>query len=127
MTTKLRTIQTDPETLKGVVSEVVEEQLKKQKELDTNSDRIQKILKRDSIAAEVNKKSKDEHDTCPNCHDEFEKLDDITKVCKGCNSVLVPKGENYLLCDDCGGVVPSSFLGTNKPCPHCGGTKVSLP
>jgi len=124
---ELRAIQTDPSTLKNVVSEVVEEQLKKQKELDNKDEQIQKILKRDSIAAKANKKSKDEHDTCPNCHSDFEKLDDTTKVCKGCNSVLVPKGENYLLCDDCGGVVPSSFLGTNKPCPHCGGTKVSLP
>ena len=125
--TKLRAIQTDPETLKGVVSEVVEEQLKKQKELDTNSDRIQKILKRDSIAAEVNKKSNDEHDTCPNCHDAFEKLDDTMSKCVGCGSITIKKGANYLICESCGGMIPISYAGTDKPCPHCGGTKARKP
>ena len=125
--TELRAIQTDPSTLKNVVSEVVEEQLKKQKELDNKDKQIQKILKRDSIVAEVNEKSKDEHDTCPNCHSGFEKLDETMSRCVGCGSTAIKKGAEYLICEDCNGMVPISYAGTDKPCPNCGGTKARKP
>lgn len=124
---ELRAIQTDPDTLKTVISDVVQEQLNRQKEMNKKDEQIQKILRKEAIAAEVNKKPKESHDFCPNCQDEFEKLDDTVKVCKGCGSTVVKKGESFFVCDTCGGTVPTSFLNTNKPCPHCGGTKVSKP
>ena len=124
---EIRAIQTDPDTLKTVVSEVVEEQLKKQKELENKDKQIQKILKRDSVASEANKKSKENHDTCPNCHNDFEKLDDTMSKCTSCGSTAIKKGAGYLICEDCNGMIPISYEGTDKPCPHCGGTKARKP
>ena len=125
--TKLRAIQTDPDTLKGVVSEVISEQLKKQKELESKDEQIQKILKRDSIATKANEKSKDKHDTCPNCHSDFEKLDSTMSKCTSCGSTTITKGAEYLICETCNGVIPISYEGTDKSCPHCGGTKARKP
>ena len=129
---KLRVLQTSQddlrEALMPVVSDVVKEQFARSKELDKNEERVQKILKRDSIAAEVNKSKEHNHDNdCVNCHSAVTKLDDTMTYCKDCGSTTIVKGAEYLICEDCGGFVPVSFVGTNKPCPRCGGTKVRKP
>ncbi len=132
MAKKIKVLQTSQDDLREalipVVSDVVKEQFARSKELDKNEERVQKILKRDSIAAEVNETKKHSHDdNCPNCHGDVNKLDDTMSICKDCGSTTITKDAEYLICEDCGGFVPVSFVGTNKACPHCGGTKVRKP
>jgi len=143
MTKKIKVVQMGTDTLENVVRNVFTENeeriitnvntaventmaasFSKQSEIEKKQQQIDKILRRDSVAKEANKKV--EHDnSCPNCHSEIEKLGDGIGICKDCGTTTLEKGAKVgLLCDTCGGIVPESFVGTDKNCPHCGGVGV---
>jgi len=124
MAKKLKVVQMGEDTLKSIVRDTFQEELGKQSEVKKKQQQIDKILKRDSVAKEANKKVVHD-DSCPNCHSEIEKLGDGIGVCTDCGITTLEKDTKIsLLCDTCGGIVPESFVGTDKNCPHCGGTGV---
>lgn len=115
----MRVVQTDPDKLKEIVNQSVNEALKKQEE---NFERkkqeieIKKVLKPEKLHSHK--------EICPGCENKVKDLGDGISICEGCGTTVIAKDSKYLTCVDCEKPVPESFLHTGKNCPHCGGQKV---
>jgi len=132
----LRVVGTDVEELKNIVSEVVDNRLQDQDNRKKKEEHINKILKKDEMLREkretpvveilkpeipiVETPKKHEH-SCPSCKSSFKKIADDFEICTDCGTtdLKIKKGQKLAICNNCGGLIPESFIGTKNNCPHC--------
>lgn len=122
---EVEVVQATNEQLKNIVKDVVSTEFAQEKDRLKKEEHINKVLKKDTV---IDKKSKQHthDDFCPGCSSAIEDLGSGVHKCTGpnCGQMSLDKGAEFVICADCGGIVPKSYLGTDKGCPNCGGSKV---
>jgi len=123
---KVNVVQTSKQDLEDIVSGVLEKTLAQDADKKRKEEHINKVLKKDTIVDKKNKLHKHD-DICPGCSvGTLESLGSGVHKCTGpnCGQMSLDKDAEFVICPDCGGIVPKSYLGTEKGCPNCGGSKV---
>lgn len=138
---KLTLVGTDVDEIRDIVGGIVKDEFRAEEDRKKKEKHINKVLKKDEMldkkrrqidvevpkvevpkveAPEVEKPKKHVH-SCPSCNASFEKIDDGFEICKDCGTadITLKKGQKMAICNNCGGVIPESFIGVNKNCPHC--------
>ena len=127
---KLTLVSANVDEIKNIIGEVVgkevDNKLRAQEDRKKKEEHINKALKKDEMLGEKRKQKVDEQSkkhvhSCPSCNASFEKLGDGFEICKDCGTtdITLKKGQKMAICNNCGGVIPESFIGTDNNCPHC--------
>ena len=128
---EVEVVQATNEQIGNIVKDAVSAEFAQEKDRQKKEDHINKVLKKDTVVDKRNKvdnknKLHTHDDFCPGCSSAIEDLGSGVHKCTGpdCGQMSLDKGAEFVICADCGGIVPKSYVGTDKGCPNCGGSKV---
>lgn len=123
---EVEVVQATNEQIGNIVKDAVSAEFAQEKDRQKKEDHINKVLKKDSVVDKKTRQHKHD-DLCPGCSvGTLKDLGSGVHKCTGpnCGQLSLDKDADFVICADCGGIVPKSYLGTDKGCPNCGGSKV---
>lgn len=124
---KVKGVLTDDIELQKIINQAIDERDKKRKEEEEEEPKKTAIKKKELDHDHNHNHAKDEHEDCPYCSAAVKELGDGISLCPSCGTKTVKKNAKYLICDNCGDLIPESYLDTDKPCPNCGGKEAHRP